>query len=342
MSAIRGVIRRVVEGHDLTREEASAAMGEVMAGEATPVQIGAFLVALRMKGETAEEIVGCAEAMRARSLRVRCDDPRAIDTCGTGGDASGTFNVSTAVAFVAAACGATVAKHGNHGVSSACGSADVLEACGFDLRAPAPLVERSLVAHRVAFLYAPAYHPALRHALAPRREIGVRTVFNAIGPLANPAGVKRQVLGIYDPRLLEPVARALGELGAEHVLVVHGAGGLDEISCAGPTEVAEWRGGTMRRFTVVPEDAGVERFPLEAIRGGTPQENARRLREVLGGTAPEAYGEVVALNAAAALRVAGIAADLRDGADRARRAIRDGSALRALHAAASASRGERA
>lgn len=339
MSAIRGVIRRVVEGHDLTREEAAAAMGEVMGAEATPVQIGAFLVALRMKGETVEEIVGCAEAMRSRCLHVRCDDPRAVDTCGTGGDGAGTFNVSTAAAFVAAACGATVAKHGNHGVSSGCGSADVLEACGFDLRAPAALVERSLRDHRLAFLYAPAYHPALRHALAPRREIGVRTVFNAIGPLANPAGVRRQVLGIYDPRLIEPVARALGELGAEHVLVAHGAEGLDEISCAGATEVAEWREGTLRRFTLVPEDAGVARFPIEAIRGGDAARNARLLREVLSGGAPEPFVEVVALNAAAALRVAGIVGDFRDGATLARAAMRDGSAARTLARAAAASRG---
>ncbi|HEX6851554.1 MAG TPA: anthranilate phosphoribosyltransferase [Candidatus Polarisedimenticolaceae bacterium] len=341
MSAIRGILRRLADGHDLTREEASAAMGEVVEGRATPVQIGAFLVALRMKGETVDEIVGCAEAIRSRALRVRCDDPRALDTCGTGGDGAGTFNVSTAVAFVAAACGATVAKHGNHGVSSACGSADVLEASGFDLGAPTARVERSLAEHRVAFLYAPAYHPAVRHAAAPRREIGVRTVFNAIGPMANPAGVKRQVLGIYDGRLLEPVARALGELGSEHVLVVHGLDGLDEISCAAPTDVAEWREGTLRRFTIAPEDAGVSRYPQDAIRGGPPRENARLLREVLAGAAPEAFVEVVALNTAAALVVAGLAADLRDGAARSRRAMRDGSAVETFRRAAAESRGER-
>ena len=342
MSELREILRRVVEGNDLGREEAAAAMGEVMEGRATAVQIGAFLVALRMKGETVPEIVGCAAAMRERAGRVRCDDPRAIDTCGTGGDGAETFNVSTAVAFVAAACGATVAKHGNHGVSSRCGSADVLEALGFDLAAPLPVVERSLAEHRIAFLYAPAYHPAVRHAVAPRREIGVRTVFNAIGPLANPAGVRRQVLGVYDARLVEPAARALGELGSERVLVVHGEDGLDEISGSGVTLAAEWRNGALRRLEIVPEEAGVERFDLRDLRGGAPAENARLLRDALEGRGSKAVVGAVVLNAAAALLVAGIAEDLRGGAELARGAIADGSAADLLRRAAAASRGERA
>lgn len=337
---IRDAIRKVVEGVHLTREEAAAAMGVVMDGDATPAQIGALLVALRMKGETVDEIVGCAEAMRARAAGIRCDEPAALDTCGTGGDGAGTFNVSTASAVVAAACGATVAKHGNHGVSSACGSADLLEAAGFDLRAPRTTVERALRVHGMAFLYAPLYHPAARHAAAPRRELGLRTLFNAVGPLANPARVRRQVVGVYDAGLVRPLAEALGALGAEHVLVVHGDDGLDEISPEATTRAAEWRAGRLTERTIAPEDAGLPRHPVAAIAGGGTAESLRRLREVLSGTAPAAYRDTVALNAGAALVVAGLVGDLREGASRAHAAMRDGSAATALVRAASASRGE--
>lgn len=335
---IRDAIRRVVGGESLSREEAAGAVGEIVEGRATPAQIGALLVALRMRGETVDEIVGCAAAIRARSVRVRCDDPRAIDTCGTGGDGAGTFNVSTAAAFVAAAGGVTVAKHGNHGVSSACGSADVLAAAGLDLTAPRARLERSLASCGIAFLYAPLHHPAVRHAASPRREIGLRTIFNATGPLTNPALVRRQVLGVYDRRLVEPVAAALRELGAERALVVHGEGGLDEISCAGPTLAAELEDGTIRLRTIVPEDAGLRRRPVESIRGGGLEENLGLLLDVLSGRAPEAYRDAVALNAAAAFVVGGVVPDLLAGAARALGVIASGAARHVLERAVAISR----
>ena len=280
---IRRAIDDVVAGRDLSREQAAEAMGVVMEGRATEAQIAALLVALRMKGETVDEIVGCAEAMRERMLAVRCDDPNAIDTCGTGGDGAGTFNLSTAVAFVATGAGATVAKHGNHGVSSRSGSADLLKEAGFVLGPPVERVERSLCDARIAFLYAPQFHPAVRHAAGPRREIGLRTIFNATGPLVNPAKVRRQLLGVYDRRLVRPVAEALLALGSEAVMVVHGEDGLDEISPETETMVAEIRDGEVIDGILRPEDAGLRRRSVADIRGGTPRENLDTLRVLLEG-----------------------------------------------------------
>lgn len=336
---IRQAIEDVVAGRNLSREQAAVAMGAIMEGQATDAQIAAFLVALRMKGETVDEIVGCAEAMRERMLTVRCDDPLAIDTCGTGGDGAGTFNVSTAVAFVAAGAGATVAKHGNHGVSSRSGSADLLREAGFTLDPPLERVERSLRTARIAFLYAPQFHPAVRHAVGPRREIGLRTIFNATGPLVNPARVRRQVLGVYDRRLVRPLAEALLALGSEAVMVVHGEDGLDEISPETPTVVAEIRDGEIIDRVLCPEDAGLERHAVEGIRGGTARENLDTLRALLEGCADRALLDTVVLNAAAALTVAGVEAKLSDGAERARAAIADGRAAAVFERAAAINRG---
>lgn len=336
---IRQAIEDVVAGRDLGRGQAAEAMGAVMEGQATEAQIGAFLIALRMKGETVDEIVGCAEAMRERMLGVRCDDPNAIDTCGTGGDGAGTFNLSTAVAFVVAGAGATVAKHGNHGVSSRSGSADLLRKAGFTLDPPIERVERSLRDARFAFLYAPQFHPAVRHAVGPRREIGLRTIFNATGPLVNPARVRRQLLGVYDRRLVRPLAEALLALGSEAVMVVHGEDGLDEISPETATVVAEIRDGEIVDRVLHPEDAGLERHPVEALRGGTATENLDTLRGLLDGRADGALQDTVVLNAAAALTVAGIEDTLTHGAERARAAIAEGLAAEAFERAAAINRG---
>ncbi len=337
---IREILAELAARHDLPRERAAAAMGEIVEGRATPAQIGAFLMALRVKGETVDEIVGCATALRARMRRIRSPDPATLDTCGTGGDGLGTFNLSTAVAFVAAGAGATVAKHGNHGVSSRCGSADLLARAGFALEAPPERIEQALARARVAFLYAPRFHPAVRHAVAPRRELGLRTVFNALGPLANPAGVRRQVLGVYDRALLTPLAHALRELGSEHVMVVHSVEGLDELSPAGETFVAELRNGRVTERVVAPEDAGLARRPLSAIAGGSAEENLAKLRALLEGRGEAALEDAVVLNAAAALVVAGRAGDLREGAILARRALRGGAAAEAFERARAIQGGE--
>ncbi len=337
---IREAIGRVVAGRSLGREEAASVMGAIMEGEATPAQVGAFLVALRMKGETVDEIVGCAEAVRRRLRPVFCADPAALDTCGTGGDGASTFNLSTAAAFVAAAAEATVAKHGNHGVSSRCGSADLLRAAGVELEAPLERVERSLAEARMAFLYAPLYNPAARHAAAPRREIGLRTIFNALGPLANPARVTRQVLGVYDASLVLPLATALRDLGAVRALVVHGTDGLDEISPAGETLAAEVRDGVVVERRLSPEDAGLPRWPVGAIRGGGPEENLGTLLELLEGRGSEALRDAVVLNAAAALWVADVAGGLAEGAAVARKVLDSGAPADVLRRVVSLSRGE--
>lgn len=327
---IREAIARLVAGTSLGRDQAASAMGDIMEGRATEAQIAAFLVALRMKGETVEEIVGCAEAVRQRMRPVRCPDPRALDTCGTGGDGASTFNLSTAAALVVAAAGVTVAKHGNHGVSSRCGSADLLRAAGVDLEASRDRVERSLAEARLAFLYAPLYNPAARHAAGPRREIGLRTVFNALGPLANPAGVRRQLLGVYDASLVVPIARALRDLGSERALVVHGEDGLDELSPAAETVAAEVRDGEVAELRLSPEEAGLRRWPLEAVRGGSPEDNLAALRALLRGEGSEALRDAVCLNAGAALWVAEAAGSLREGVALARERLASGAAEQTL------------
>jgi anthranilate phosphoribosyltransferase len=320
----------VSHGRSLSEDEAAAVMREIMTGEATPAQVGAFLVALRLKGETADEIVGMARVMREHALAVPCVEA-VVDTCGTGGDASGTFNVSTAAAFVVAAAGARVAKHGNRAMTSACGSADVLEALGAKIDLGPEQVARCLREVGFGFMFAQAFHPAMKHVAGPRREIGVRTVFNVLGPLTNPAGAAHQLLGVARPQLAPLLAEALGRLGARHALVVHGHGGLDELSLSGPSSVHELRDGRLREYAVSPEDVGLSPAPNEAVCGGGPEENAVALRGVLDGKAGP-LRDITLLNAAAALVAADLAGDLKDGVARAARAIDSGAAREKLDA----------
>ena len=330
-------IAAVTEGRDLNAAEMTAVMRRIMGGEATPAQIGGFLVGLRMKGETVEEIAAAAGVMRELATPVRVSPERLVDTCGTGGDASGTFNISTASAFVAAAAGARVAKHGNRSVSSKSGSADVLEAAGVRLDLTPEQVARCIEAVGVGFMFAPRHHGAMKHAIGPRREMGVRTVFNLLGPLTNPAGAPHQVLGVFAPRWLRPVAEVLDRLGSRHVLVVHGAGGLDEISIAGPTRVAELRDGRIEEYEVAPGDFGLPESPLEAIRVAGVEESLATLRAVLGGAGGPAR-DAVALNAGAALYAAGVAEDLAAGVARVVEVLDRGAAAQRLEALAALSR----
>ena len=327
---LKKFIAKVVEGQDLSAEEASQAMSHIMEGEALPTQIAAFLIALRMKGETAQEIAGLARTMRAKAVRIRAENGEdVVDTCGTGGDGQGTFNISTAVAFVAAGGGLTVAKHGNRSVSSRSGSADVLEALGVNLALPPEKVEQSLQELKVAFLYAPAFHPAMKHALGPRKEIGIRTVFNLLGPLTNPAGANIHLLGIYREDLIRPVAEVLRNLGSKAAFVVHGADHGDEISISGKTTVCYLKDGDIQSYQIEPEMAGIKRASLEAIRGGTPERNAQILREILRGE-PGPPRDVVLLNAAAVFMAAGRIANLPDGIQLARESIDSGKARKKL------------
>lgn len=321
------LLARLVDGRILSADEAHAFFAACLRGEPTPAQVAAAVTALRIRGETVEEIAAFATAMReaARTLDHPYD---AIDTCGTGGDGQHTFNISTAAALVLAGAGLKVAKHGNRAMSSKSGSSDVLSVLGVNLQASPAQQRRSLDEAGIAFLFAPAYHGAMRHVGPVRAEIGFRTVFNLLGPLSNPAGAKRQVMGVYDPRLLEPLAEVLGRLGATRAWTVHGQG-LDELTTTGETEVAEWKDGAVRRFTVTPEDAGLPRADLAALRGGDAEENAVALRALLDGAAG-AYRDIVLLNAAAALVVADRAADLKAGAAMAAAVIDDGRAARAL------------
>ncbi len=314
-------------GEVLGAEEAEAAFATIMDGDATPAQIAALLTALHVRGETAPELLGATRAMRARMTRVMAP-PGAIDVCGTGGDGVGTLNVSTATAFVVAACGVTVAKHGNRALTSRAGGSDVLAALGVIMDVPPAGLERQLGAYGVAFMFAPRHHPALRHAAAVRSEIGFRTIFNLLGPLSNPASVRRQLTGVYDPAWLTPMAETLGALGAERAWLVHGQG-LDELTLSGPTQVCEWHNGDLRHFSVTPEDAGLRYAPIETILGGDVAENAVALRALLEG-APGAYRDTVLLNAAAALIVANRAGDLREGVFMAAAAIDRGAALDVL------------
>ena len=300
-------------------------MGEIMSGEATPAQIGGFLVALRAKGETVDEIAGCAEAMREHVLPVHPTRDDLVDTAGTGGDQTGTLNISTAAAIVAAAAGAGVAKHGNRAVSSASGSADVLEALGFSLEQPVERIEQSIDELGFGFMFAPLHHPAMRHAAPVRRELATRTVFNVLGPLTNPAGARAQVLGVYAPALVRTIAEVLAQLGTRRAFVVHGAGGIDELSPAGPNLVCEVVDGDVREREVDPLELGIPRCDPGALRGGTPQDNAQIIREVLAG-AGGGRRDAILLNAAGAIAAAGHAADLSEGLARAREAVDSGTA----------------
>ncbi len=328
LQTLKPVIARLADGGTLSEAEAKAAFDLLMAGEATPAQIAALLMGLRIRGETVDEITGAARALRARMIAIEAP-AGAIDVCGTGGDARGTVNISTTVAFVVAACGVPVAKHGNRAISSRSGGADVLAALGVAIDAPFPTLERALREAGVAFLMAPRHHAAMRHVAGPRVELGIRTVFNLLGPLANPARVKRQLLGVFSRDWLAPLAETLGRLGAERAWVVHGSDGLDELTVTGESHVAEWHEGRVREFTVRPADAGLPISLPAALKGGDAVENAEALRAVLSGLSGP-YRDAVLLNAAAALIVAGRVADLREGAALAARAIDSGGALRAL------------
>jgi anthranilate phosphoribosyltransferase len=326
---IQAALNRVLDGHDLSRNEAREAMGAIMQGETTPAQIAGFLVALRAKGETADEIAGCADAMRAHVLPVRPQRDDLVDTAGTGGDGARTLNISTAAALVAAAAGAGVAKHGNRAVSSASGSADVLEALGFELEQPPERIARSIDELGFGFLFAPAHHPAMRHAAAVRRELATRTVFNVLGPLTNPAGARAQIVGVYSPELVRTIAEVLAQLGARRAFVVHGAGGIDELSPCGPNQVCEVVGGGVRERTIDPAELGVEPCSPDELRGGSAGENAQAIRDVFAG-ARGAAREAILLNAAGAIAAAGHAEDLREGLDKARAAVDSGEAAERL------------
>jgi anthranilate phosphoribosyltransferase len=336
---IQRALQRLLDGHDLSRDEARAVMGAIMRGEATPAQIGGFLVALRAKGETADEIAGCAEAMREHVLAVHPRRDDLVDTAGTGGDGANTFNISTAAALVAAAAGAGVAKHGNRAASSATGAADVLEALGFTLELPRGRIERSIDELGFGFLFAQAHHPAMRHAAPVRRELATRTVFNVLGPLTNPAGARAQLVGVYSPSIVRTIAEALVQLGARRAYVVHGAGGIDELSPAGPNLVCEVENGTVREYQLDPEELGVPRAAAAELRGGDPEHNARALREVLDG-GNGGHRSAVLLNAAGAIAASGHARNLREGLDAAREAIDSGVAAARLGELVAFSRAE--
>jgi anthranilate phosphoribosyltransferase len=328
---MQATLARLLDGHDLTRDEAREAMNTIMSGEATPAQIGGFLVALRLKGETADEIAGCAEAMRAHVLAVRPKREDLVDTAGTGGDGGRTLNISTAAALVAAAAGAGVAKHGNRAVSSKSGSADVLEALGFELELPPERIAESIDTLGFGFLFAPTHHPAMKHAAPVRKELAARTVFNVLGPLTNPAGARAQVVGVYSPDLVKTLADVLAALGARRAFVVHGAGGIDELSPAGPNLVCEVVDGGVREREIDPLELGIERCAPEELRGGLPEENAAAIREVFAG-GDGGRRDAILLNAAGAIAAGGHAEDLREGLELAREAVESGAAAQRLEA----------
>jgi anthranilate phosphoribosyltransferase len=306
-------------------------MGEIMRGEATPAQIAAFITALRCKGETVEEITGCARAMRAEASTISLDQEIVLDTCGTGGDGASTFNISTATALVAAGAGVTVAKHGNRAVSSKCGSADVLEGLGVKIDLPPDAVKECIEEVGIGFLFAPVFHQAMKHAVGPRRDIGIRTVFNILGPLTNPAGANAQVMGVYSPELTQVMAHVLDNLGSKRSIVVHGKDGSDELSIAGQTQVSELQPRGVTNYEVSPEDLGLPRYDMSEIVGGSVEENVRILLEVLQGKEGAARDAVI-LNGAAAMVVASKCSILREGAEIAREAIDSGSAMQKLDA----------
>jgi anthranilate phosphoribosyltransferase len=336
---IQQALARLLDGHDLDRGQARAVMDEIMTGEATQAQIGGFLVALRLKGETPDEIAGFAEAIREQAVVVRPQRDDLVDVVGTGGDGQRTLNISTAAALVAAAAGAGVAKHGNRAVSSASGSADVLEALGFDLELPVERISRSIDELGFGFMFAPAHHPGFRHAAPVRRELATRTVFNVLGPLTNPAGARAQIVGVYDPALVRTIAEALVRLDARRAFVVHGAFGVDELSPAGPNLVCEVVDGVVRQREIDPVDLGVARCAPEELRGGTPAENAAAIRAIFSGEEQGARRDAVLLTAAGAIAAGGQADDLRDGLHLARETLDSGAAAERLDALVAFSNG---
>jgi anthranilate phosphoribosyltransferase len=323
------VLEKLLRREDLSTEDATAAMDEIMEGRVPPSQIAGLLVALAMKGERPEEIVGFARSMRSRATKLSREYAPAFDTCGTGGDRAHTFNVSTVAALVLAACGVRVAKHGNRSVSSRCGSADLLEALGVNVTAAPPIVERCLEEAGIAFFFAPTFHPSMRHAGPTRRELGLRTAFNLLGPLTNPAGARRQLVGVPRPELTELVARSLALLGTERAWVVHGADGLDEISTGGYTKVSQCRDGEVNTFYLHPTDVGLTKSAPDALRGGNADDNASIARQVLAGErGPQR--DVVLLNAAAALLIAGNVTRIQDGLAMAAGVLDNGKAAAVL------------
>jgi anthranilate phosphoribosyltransferase len=325
---VRAALVRITAGESLTREETEDLFGQLMDGQLSETMKAALLIALRMKGEAVAEISGAAAAMRQRAIPIPHVRQGLVDTCGTGGDGRGTFNISTAAALVAAAAGVAVAKHGNRSVSSKSGSADVLAALGVKIEVDPATAGRTLDSVGIAFLFAPLLHPAMREVMPVRRELGMRTIFNVLGPLTNPAGARRQVMGVYTESLVEPIGHVLRDLGAEHALVVHGDG-MDEITTTGRTRVAEVRDGEVRLYDVEPERFGLRRVAQEELAGGTPDENAAAVRRVFGGE-EGALAEVTALNAGAALYVGGLAATLEQGVETARATLTSGAAERKL------------
>lgn len=325
---IREAIQALVAGRSLTIEEAASVMEEIMVGEATPAQIAAFITALRLKGETVDEIVGLAKTMRAKAMRVITSEP-VVDTCGTGGDGLSTFNISTVAAFVAAGAGLKVAKHGNRAMSSHCGSADVLEALGVKIELNAEQVQQCLQEVGIGFMFAPAFHPAMKYAAVPRREIGIRTVFNILGPLTNPADAKAQVLGVAEESLVEKLALVLQGLGCQHALVAHGEDGLDEITVTGKTKVCELKDGNINSYSISPEDFGLPSANLDSLKEGTLEENAALLRGVLSG-APGPQRDVVLMNAAAVLLAGDRVETLKQGVTLAGEVIDDSRATEKL------------
>ena len=335
---IQELLGSLLDGRHLTREEARSAMHEIMRGEATQAQIAGFLVALRAKGETADEITGCAEAMREHVLPVQPKRSDLVDTAGTGGDGKRTLNISTAAALVAAAAGAGVAKHGNRAASSQTGSADVLEALGFELDLAPERIAQSIDELGFGFMFAPTHHPSMKHAAPVRRELAARTVFNVLGPLTNPAGARAQIVGVYSPLLVPVIADVLAALGARRAFVVHGASGIDELSPTGPNLLYEVFEGSVRRREIDPLDLGVERCHPDELRGGDADENAAKIREVFAG-GNGGRRSAILLNAAGAIAAAGHAEDLREGLEVAREALDSGAAAERLDALIAFSRG---
>ncbi|MBO6948378.1 MAG: anthranilate phosphoribosyltransferase [Rhodospirillales bacterium] len=325
---MKPVLNKVADGHALSADEAEAAFGIIMSGEATPAQIAGFLMALRVRGETVDEITGAVRTMRAKMDTIKAPEG-AMDVVGTGGDASGTYNVSTGAAFVVAGAGVPVAKHGNRALSSKSGAADVLSSLGVNLDAEFPVIEKAMAEAGIGFLMAPRHHSAMRFVGPVRVEMGVRTIFNILGPLSNPAGVKRQFTGVYAKQWLRPMTETLANMGCEAAWVVNGSDGLDEMTTTGPTYVCALENGKITEFEVTPDDAGLPVATPEELKGGDPEVNAEAIRELLAGT-PSAYRDIVLLNAAASLMVAGKARDLKDGVAMAAKSIDDGSARATL------------
>lgn len=326
---LKEFISKVVDGQSLTESEMACAMGIIMDGKATPAQIASFLTALRMKGETVEEITGAARIMREKAQRVKCNAPVIIDTCGTGGDGTHTFNISTLSAFISAGAGLIVAKHGNRSVSSRCGSADVLKELGVNIEAPLEVMEECLERIGIAFLFAPNLHRAMKHAIGPRREMGIRTIFNILGPLTNPAFANAQVVGVYNPDLTETIAQALGKLGNKRAMVVHGEG-LDEITLCGETKVSQYANGEIKTFRIKPEDFGFKRCSIEELKGGDPSVNAQIMLSLLKGEKGPRR-DVTLMNAAAALYVGEKVGDINEGIKLAAEVIDSGAALEKLN-----------